>query len=131
MPGDFGGPVCSCAFSLVGLAHGTAGAPCTWHSRAPFVLGCVKIMANLEQCLLRDRGPVSRSDSHVSTSLRAHRARIRATRWLAMTLLDSWDSNGASHSQSSSPAHAGDPVFQRRQRRTDKPRRTGSPHARG
>src|SRR5665213_4026542 len=37
MPGDFGGPVCSCAFSLVGLAHGTAGAPCTRHSRAPFV----------------------------------------------------------------------------------------------
>jgi len=37
-----------------------------------------------------------------------HRARIRATRWLAMTVYY------ASHSQASSPAKAGDPVFQRR-----------------
>src|SRR5665213_103876 len=36
MPGDFGGPVCSCAPTTF-HAHETAGAPCTRHSRAPFV----------------------------------------------------------------------------------------------
>src|SRR5450756_669196 len=40
MPGDFGGPVCSCA-PTTSYAHETAGAPCTRHSRAPFALeGC-------------------------------------------------------------------------------------------
>src|SRR5665213_1260052 len=37
MPGDFGGPVCSCA-QLSIHAHETAGAPCTRHPRAPFAL---------------------------------------------------------------------------------------------
>src|SRR6202035_606617 len=70
MPGDFGVPVCSCAFSLVGLAHETAGAPCTRHSRAPFVWRDAKLTANLEQSMLRECGAMSQCHSHASTSLR-------------------------------------------------------------
>jgi hypothetical protein len=41
------------------LAHETAGAPCTRHSRAPFVFEGRKLSANLEQSVLRECEPVS------------------------------------------------------------------------
>src|SRR6202035_2822753 len=86
---------------------------CAVHPVFPRILcfrGVRKLSANLEQCVLRDREPVfeRRCGPHVSTSLRGalatkqstpaslprdgllrgacHRAGIRATRWLAMTL---------------------------------------------
>src|SRR5665213_2033371 len=66
MPGDFGGPVCSCApfFYLCTRDRG-----CTVHPAFPRALcfrGCAKIMANLEQCLLRDREPMSLNYIHSS-----------------------------------------------------------------
>src|SRR6202035_2337634 len=118
MPGDFGGPVCSCAFSLVGLAHETAGAPCARHSRAPFVFEGADPVT-LEQTMLRDREPMSQCycGPHVSTSLRgalatkqSTLASLLAARWialltLAMTLRESLKSAGWAKARSSRRAH--------------------------
>src|SRR5665213_1614430 len=66
MPGDFGGPVCSCAFSLVGLhtgprVHRAPGIPAR-----PLSSRARKLMANLEHALLRECEPVSLNYIHSS-----------------------------------------------------------------
>src|SRR5665213_4310362 len=88
MPGDFGGPVCSCAFSLVGLhtrprVHRAPGIPAR-----PLHLRGGRLMANLEQAVLRDREVMSRCYSHVSTSLRGALATKQST--LASLLAEQW-----------------------------------------
>jgi hypothetical protein len=56
-----------------------------------------------------------------------HRARVRATRWLAMTAVNCLMNASAPHSPPSSPANAGDPVFQSGCGVIETPRRTGYP----
>src|SRR5665213_1121429 len=66
MPGDFGGPVCSCAHYYY-LCTRDRG--CTVHPAFPRALcfrGVRKLLANLEQCLLRERVPVSLNHTHSS-----------------------------------------------------------------
>src|SRR5665213_3279604 len=78
-----------CVF-LGGTAHETAGAPCTRHPRAPFISRVRKLMANLEQSVLRDREPVSRCHCPpcLSTSLRGALATKQST--LACFLAPRW-----------------------------------------
>src|ERR1035438_7163214 len=61
MPGDFGGPVCSCAPTST-HAHETAGAPCTRYPRAPFALEGAEIIGKPRA----ERA--ARSRTHVSPS---------------------------------------------------------------
>ena len=96
----FRSPVCSCAPNAQFLAHETAGAACTRHSLRPLVL-------KRDKRIWKARAKrAARMRNHAKPSLRrakrrsnpwsdesrdgllrgaCHRARIRATRWLAMT----------------------------------------------
>jgi len=114
--------------------HRAPGIP----ARPPFG-EAAKLMANLEQSVLRECEPVSERHSVVSASLRGALATKQSTlacflaaRWiasltLAMTLLDV----RARHAPMSSPGLTGRPVLRGANDGIDKPRRTGSPACAG
>jgi len=128
MPGDSGVLVVTRVRSTNKSAHEAAGAAGTRHSPRPLGAGDSATprtprVARSKKCAKLYQRHCERSEAIHSFFARqdgllrgaCHRARIRATRWLAMT----------THSPLSSHAKAGDPVFRSVNGGIEKPQRTG------
>jgi hypothetical protein len=104
LPGRSGVTVVTMLVCFFLSAREAAGASCTRHSLRPLIFRGQEIQAKLARKPRRDRGVVSEFDRHCEEQgddaihfhrcsgcglLRGacHRARIRVTRWLAMTLI--------------------------------------------
>src|SRR5665213_3512054 len=137
MPGDFGGPVCSCAFSLVGLhtrprVHRAPGIPARpLFSRAaenngkPRAVLAARMRTHVLRTLCLVVTPMFQRRALAtkqSTLASSYVARWIASLTLAMTAL-----TFEIEPHLSSPDQSGDPGLRDGRDRIEKPQRTGSP----